>query len=68
MKTYGVADAWIHIFLTSALVGGAWSASHHGRFMPGERAPWQPLDRRLGRPQSWYEWYGQVTIFDPTGT
>jgi hypothetical protein len=26
------------IILTSALVGGEWSASRHGRFTPGERA------------------------------
>jgi hypothetical protein len=29
----------IHIFLTSALAGGEWSASRPGRFTPGERAP-----------------------------
>jgi hypothetical protein len=28
-----------HIFLTSALVGGEWSASCLGRFIPGKRAP-----------------------------
>jgi hypothetical protein len=28
MKTYGGVDVQIHIFLTSALVGGEWSASH----------------------------------------
>jgi hypothetical protein len=28
---------WIHIFLTSALVGGEWSASPLGRFTPGKR-------------------------------
>jgi hypothetical protein len=28
-----------HVFLTSALVGGEWSASRSGRFTPGERAP-----------------------------
>jgi hypothetical protein len=39
MKTYGVMNVWIHIFLTSALVGGKWSASRSGRFTPGERAP-----------------------------
>jgi hypothetical protein len=31
-------DAYIHV-LTSALVGGEWSASRPGRFNPGERAP-----------------------------
>jgi hypothetical protein len=29
----------IHIFLTSALVGGEWSASRPCRFTPEERAP-----------------------------
>jgi hypothetical protein len=38
MKAYGEVDVWIHIFLSSALVGGEWSASHPGRFIPGERA------------------------------
>jgi hypothetical protein len=28
-----------HIFLTTALVGGEWSASRSGRFTPGERTP-----------------------------
>jgi hypothetical protein len=32
-------DIYIHIFLTSALVGGEWSASRPVRFTPGERAP-----------------------------
>jgi hypothetical protein len=39
MKAYGEVDLYIHIFLTSALVGGEWSASSPGRFTPGERAP-----------------------------
>jgi hypothetical protein len=37
MKTYGGADAYIRIFLTSALVGDEWSVSRPGRFTPGER-------------------------------
>jgi hypothetical protein len=32
-------DGLIHIFLTSALDGGEWSASRLGRFTPGETAP-----------------------------
>jgi hypothetical protein len=32
-------DVQTHVFLTSALVGAEWSASRHGRFAPGERAP-----------------------------
>jgi hypothetical protein len=38
MKTYGGVDVYTHVFLTSALVGGEWSASRPGRFTPGERA------------------------------
>jgi hypothetical protein len=36
MKAYGVLDVQIHIFLTSALVGGEWSASRPGGFTPGK--------------------------------
>jgi hypothetical protein len=43
MKAYGGVDIYIHVFLTSALVGGEWSASRPGRF-----TPWNPLYRRLG--------------------
>jgi hypothetical protein len=39
MKAYGGVDVYTHIFLTSALAGGEWSASLPGRFTPGERAP-----------------------------
>jgi hypothetical protein len=39
MKAYGGVDVKIHIFLTSALVGGEWSTSRPGRFTPGERDP-----------------------------
>jgi hypothetical protein len=31
MKTYGGMDVWIHVFLTSALVGGEWSAQRPRR-------------------------------------
>jgi hypothetical protein len=36
MKTYGGVNVYIQAFLTSALVGGEWSASHPDRFTPGE--------------------------------
>jgi hypothetical protein len=39
MLAYGRVDVLNHIFLTSALVGGEWSASRHGRFNPSEKAP-----------------------------
>jgi hypothetical protein len=39
MKAYGGVDVYIQVFLTSALVGGEWSASRFGRITPRERAP-----------------------------
>jgi hypothetical protein len=36
---FGGVDVQIHVFLTSALVGGECSTSRPGRFTPGERAP-----------------------------
>jgi hypothetical protein len=39
MKAYGGVNVLIHIFLTSALVGGEWSGSRPSRYTPGERAP-----------------------------
>jgi hypothetical protein len=39
MKVHGGVDVYIHIFLTSALVGVEWSASRPCRFTPGESAP-----------------------------
>jgi hypothetical protein len=38
MKANGGVDVQIHIFLTSALVLGEWSASRPGRFTPEKRA------------------------------
>jgi hypothetical protein len=34
MKAYGGVDVYSHIFLTSAVAGGEWSASRPGRFTP----------------------------------
>jgi hypothetical protein len=68
MKAYGAVDVQIHIFLTSALVGGEWSASRPGRFTTGERAPgshciggWVDPRAALGRLE-------EEKILDPTGT
>jgi hypothetical protein len=68
MKAYGGVDAYIHIFLTSALVGGEWSASRPGRFTPRGKSPRYPLDRKLDGPQSRSGRHGEVKILDPTGT
>jgi hypothetical protein len=35
MKAYGEVDVLTPVFLTSALVGGEWSASRPGRIYPG---------------------------------
>jgi hypothetical protein len=58
MKAYKGVDVYIYIFVTSALVGGDWSASRPGRFTPGW-SPRYPLDRRLVGPQSWSGWHGE---------
>jgi hypothetical protein len=63
-----VFHVWIHIFLNSALVGGARSASCPCHFTSGKRAPQYPLDRRLGGPQSQSGWQGEEKILDPTRT
>jgi hypothetical protein len=39
VKAYGGAAVLALVFLTSALVGGEWSASRPGRFTPGKRGP-----------------------------
>jgi hypothetical protein len=39
MKAYGGVNIYIHISLTSALLGGEWSATRLGRFTPEERGP-----------------------------
>jgi hypothetical protein len=39
MKAYVGVDVYIHIFLTSVLVGGESSAPRSGHFTLGERAP-----------------------------
>ena len=38
MGTYGEPVVYVHEFLTSAISGGDWSASRHGRFVP-EKIP-----------------------------
>jgi hypothetical protein len=39
MKGHGAVDVQIHVFLTSEVIGGEWSASRPCRLIPGERAP-----------------------------
>jgi hypothetical protein len=51
MKMYGELDVQIHVFWTSALAGGEWSASRPGHFTPKE-TPTYPFSMRLGEPQN----------------
>jgi hypothetical protein len=67
MKAYGGVDVYIHIFLTSALVGGEWSASRPCRFIHRGKSPRYPLDRRLGGPQSRSRRGGEENILVPPG-
>jgi hypothetical protein len=39
MKVHEGVDVHIHVFLTSALAGGEWSAPCSSCFIPGEAAP-----------------------------
>jgi hypothetical protein len=59
MKAYGGLDVYIHIFLTSALVGGEWSASRPARFTPGTHWIGGWVGPRAGLDD---------VEFDPTGT
>jgi hypothetical protein len=68
MKTYGGVDVQIHVFLTSALVGGEWSATCFGRFTPWERSPGIHWVGVWVDPQSWSGRRGEKKIFDLTRT
>jgi hypothetical protein len=61
-------DVKIHVFLTSVLVEGEWSASCTGRFTPGGKSPQYPSDTSLGGLQNWPGRYREVKILDSTGT
>jgi hypothetical protein len=67
-KAYGGVDVYIHIFFTSALFFGEWSASRSGRFTPQGKSPRYPFDSRLGGHQSRSGRLGEEKILDPTGT
>jgi hypothetical protein len=66
MKAYGGVDVQIHIFLTSALVAGEWSASRPCLFTPGERAPGTHWIEGWVGPRAGLD--GLENILYPTGT
>jgi hypothetical protein len=41
---------------------------HAPAALPPGKSPWYPFYRKLGGPQSRSGRYGEVNIFDPTGT
>jgi hypothetical protein len=53
MKAYVGVDVYIHVFLTSALVGGELSASRPGRFTPWESVPDIPWVGGWVGPRTW---------------
>jgi hypothetical protein len=67
MKAYEGVDVQIHIFLTSALVGGKWSVSRPCRFAPGERDPGARLIGGWVGPRVGLDAV-EKKIHDPTGT
>jgi hypothetical protein len=48
----------LHSFVTTALNGCDWSASHPGSFTP-RKEPWYPQNMKLGGPNSWSECFGK---------
>jgi hypothetical protein len=68
MKVHGGVDVQIHIFLTSALVGSKWSASHACCFIPKERSPGTYWIDGLVCPRAGVNDVEKLKSLDPTGT
>jgi hypothetical protein len=68
MKAYGGVDVYIHVFLTSALVGVSGQLHASAAFPPGGKSPFYPLDRSLDGPKIRSGRRGEEKIFYPTGT
>jgi hypothetical protein len=60
MKTYRGVDAYIHVFLASALVGGKWSVSRSVSFTSGK----EPSEPTVGELHSRSGRCGEETILD----
>jgi hypothetical protein len=66
MKAYGGVHVQIHVLLTSALVGGEWSASRPGCFTPWGRDPGTHWKGGWVGPRTSLD--AVEKILDPTGT
>ena len=52
-------EIWLHVFLTSAVVGGWWSTSRSGRSVPGDQKP-APTEKEAGwAPQTVWAFWGK---------
>jgi hypothetical protein len=67
MKAYRIVNVQPHVFLTSALVGGEWSASRLGRFTPEERAPGTHWTGGLVSPRAGLVDTGKWKFLPPPG-
>jgi hypothetical protein len=68
MRTYGGVEVKQHAFLALTVDGSELSASHSSRFIPDEKAPRYPLDRRQAWSHNWSELGDEEKIFlPPTG-
>jgi hypothetical protein len=67
MKAYGGVGVWILIFLTSALVGGEWSASGPCRFTPLESGPGTRWIRGWVGPRTGLDDVEKIKFLTPSG-
>jgi hypothetical protein len=65
INSYREMEVYIHIFLTSALIWGEWSASRPGRFILEKNLWFPPLVRRLGSPSKRCWGFGEETYSLP---
>ena len=63
-RRIGWAEVELHSFLTSVPNGGQLSTTGPGRFTPGNERRY-PLNRGLGGPQSWSEYFGEELFSMP---
>jgi hypothetical protein len=65
VKCYGGVEVSLHPLLTSALHGGEWTASHAGRFIPGQK-PVLRVELEDGGAEGRSGWFTKDVFFMPT--